>query len=279
MKYLPEWLSAEGFNSYYPLAWGSTQYKPNGVIFLEPSLLSLLPAIAIVYTLSRTFGAGPSRIREIVWLIPLSLGIAISASASGLVVLLPCTLVLLVGIRKNGSVAVALALLALLASFAGIFDSVIEKAGEGVSGQTSTGLRLVYPYQALAPAWLERPLFGHGSGAVTEYVAESGLVALQASTLMKALVEYGAVGTAVIGAVLVRLMMASQAPAAVKVAGVCAWLLPADNLVSPVLVGLMLFALPQWPCFDGALRDAPPVKVGRGLSGKTLGELSTVRLW
>ncbi|MDR1441117.1 MAG: hypothetical protein LBJ02_01780, partial [Bifidobacteriaceae bacterium] len=37
MKYLPEWLSAEGFNSYYPLAWGSTQYKPNGVIFLEPS--------------------------------------------------------------------------------------------------------------------------------------------------------------------------------------------------------------------------------------------------
>jgi hypothetical protein len=278
MKYLPEWLSAEGFNSYYPLAWGSTQYKPNGVIFLEPSTLSLLPAIAVVYTLSRAFGEGPSRIREIAWLIPLGLGIAVSAGASGLVVLLPCTLVLLVGVRKNGAIAVALALLALLAYFAGLFDSVIEKAGEGVSWQTSTGLRLVYPYQALAPAWLDQPLFGHGSGAVTEYVVESGLGGLQASTLMKALVEYGAVGAAVIGTVVVRLMMASQAPAAVKVAVVCAWLLPADNLVSAVVVGLMLFAVPQWPCFEGELRDGPPVKAWRGLRRRTPGGPPAARL-
>ncbi|WP_369122070.1 O-antigen ligase family protein [Microbacterium lacus] len=128
----------------------------------------------------------------------------------------------------------------------GIFNSVIAKALEGFAGNTSAALRLTLPYEYLFPRWAEQPLFGWGPGEASRFVTETNIGGLQASTLMKLLVEYGLVGAVILAVTVLVCLRPSGAPVALIVAVFAAWAIPAEALLNSTLVMLLLFALPNW---------------------------------
>lgn len=241
---LPESIVRSGFNSYYVLSTGAT--KPNGMIFLEPSFLSLYAGIGIIYLLTMIFSKERVRTKSnFAWLVILAGGLAVSASTSGIVVVAIGLIPLIVMTRRNVAALLIVAFAVAVAFQLGVFDAVIAKAGEGWQGNSSTALRLYYPYRYLAPIWLEQPLFGHGPGMAADAVDSIGQVGLQASTLMKLLVEYGLLGAVVVGLIVARAVW-RRAPAPLVFGILAAWLIPSDSLLNGTLVLLLLFAIPQW---------------------------------
>lgn len=255
---VPNTFLVSGYNTYWDLRFqgGAGQFKPNGVIFLEPALLSLYTAIGIVYILSRLFGAqsGGGRRSNVIWLLVLIGGFAVSASASGVVVLALAAAPLVFTIRRNRGLVLIVAAALVVAAASGAFNSIIAKAMEGFTGTTSAALRLTLPYEYLLPRWAERPIFGWGPGEAGRLIAETQVqYGLQASTLMKLLVEYGLVGASILGLILVVCLRGSQAPLPLAVAVFAAWAIPAEALLNSSLVLLLLFALPNWRrTFSGA---------------------------
>jgi hypothetical protein len=240
-----------GYNTYYDLEWSggeAGEYKPNGMIFLEPSFLSIYAVIALIFTLGRLFTdrEDPVRWWDLPRLAVLAGGFAVSASASGLAVLGIAAIPLLLSIRRRLSLAAGLALALVGATAAGVFGAVGAKASEGFSGNTSSALRLTLPYEYLVPVWADRPWFGWGSGTAPEAVGAVGLAGLQTSTLMKMLVEYGVVGAVVIVAIIVARLLRSSAPVYLLVAVVATWLIPSDSLLNGSVAMLLLLALPSW---------------------------------
>ncbi|MDQ0118073.1 hypothetical protein J2T22_001250 [Pseudarthrobacter defluvii] len=253
-----QWLVA-GFNSYYDLEYSGGQkgeYKPNGIIFLEPSFLSLYCAIGLVFIVGKIFQPDPDgkaiqtrtreRRRNAVWAIVLVAAIAVSASTSGLVVLGVALLPLLFTVKRNRLMLLTAGLLTAVGAGMGFFSDLIAKANEGFTGNTSTALRLTLPYELLSPYWLERPLIGWGPGSASEAIRNVGVPGLQATTIMKVLIEYGLLGALVVALIAFAALSTSRAPLALRAAVFAAWLIPSDNLLNSTLVLLMLVALPNW---------------------------------
>lgn len=253
-----QWL-VQGFNSYYDLEFAGGrrgEFKPNGMIFLEPSFLSLFSAIALVYVLCKIFEhhiddekltKSTRELRSnIAWGVILTSAIAASSSTSGLVVLGVALVPLVFSVKRNRALLLIAAISISTAAASGFFAELIGKANEGFSGNTSTALRLSRPYELLTPYWLERPLFGWGPGTASEAINQIAVPGLQASTAMKALVEYGIFGTLVIALIVLSALLSSSAPLALRAGLLAAWLIPADNLLNSTLVVLLLLAVPNW---------------------------------
>ncbi|WP_198517843.1 hypothetical protein [Microbacterium lacus] len=83
----PQQFLVGGYNTYWDLRYqgGVGLFKPNGIIFLEPALLSLYTSIGLVYVLTRLTGKQGLRDRRsnIFLLVAMAGGFAVSASASG----------------------------------------------------------------------------------------------------------------------------------------------------------------------------------------------------
>lgn len=266
---VPSQFLVSGYNTYWDLRYqgGLGQFKPNGVIFLEPSLLSLYSAVAIIYVLGRLFGAAAegSRKSNIFWFLVLSGGFIVSASAAGVVVLAAGSIPLILGIRRNRALTIPVFGAVVVGLLSGAFNSVIAKALEGFSGNTSAALRLTLPYEYLTPYWIERPLLGWGSGEASHIIeATNGAGGLQASTLMKLLVEYGLLCALILAVVVVKCLWRSGAPTALVVAVFAAWAVPAEALLNSTLVLLLLFALPNWGTAPSpAPKTKPTPQLGR----------------
>jgi hypothetical protein len=247
----PETVLMPGFNSLYDLEFAGGdrgQFKPNGMILLEPSFLSLFSAIGLVYYCLRLFSKNDSihRGRGILAVLILVGGIAVSASSSGIVVLGVAAIPLLLSVKRNRGLVVVLIAGFFVALSMGLFNATIEKALEGFGDRSSTALRLVKPYELLTPYWLDRPVFGGGSGTVTDATTDLGVIGLQASTLMKLLVEYGLVGAILLGVITVIVLRRSTAPRILVVALLAAWIVPAEALLNSGIVLMLFFALPNW---------------------------------
>lgn len=251
IRSLPEAWLRPGFNSYYEFQFQggvSGQFKPNGVIFLEPSFLSLYAGLALSYLVGQAVQHPESRRKwDAVWGMVLVAAFAVSASASGVVVLGTAIPVLVLTTRRNRRMLVAVIAALVPAWYLGVFDLVIGKASEGVTGTTSTAMRLTLPYETLFPYWLDAPLLGNGPGAASRLIAvaasEGGV---QTSTSMKLLTEYGLTTTLVLAVVIWVLLRRSVAPAYLITSVLAAWAIPAEALVNATLVSLLLFALPNW---------------------------------
>lgn len=247
VKSLPSQWVRTGFNSYYAL--GQTgEFKPNGVIFLEPSFLSLYAALALVAVTGQTFSsAGSSRTaRNLFWMAVLAAGFAVSASASGLVVIAVALVPLVFSFRRNRRLLVVVGVGLAGAIFTGAFNLVVVKASEGFSGNTSSALRLTLPYQLMRPYWLEQPLFGWGPGAATSIMDEVAVPGLQASTVMKLLVEYGLLSALVLTTCVWISFHRGGAPLYLMGAVLAAWLIPAEALLNSTLVFLVFVVIPNW---------------------------------
>lgn len=245
MQMLPQQILRGGFNTYYQLQTGG--FKPNGVIFLEPSLLSLYCAIGLVYMLERLFRSGEGTKRgNVLWIVVLLAGLAVSASASGFIVLGAAAIPVLLSIKRNRWLVILLMVGVGIAALGGAFNATITKAMEGFTGDTSSALRLTLPYDLLGPYWTQHPLLGWGPGATATMLDNIDIRGLQATTSLKMLIEYGLIATIVLVVAISRAIWRSGAPAAIIAAVVAAWLLPAESLLNSTLVLLMLFAIPNW---------------------------------
>jgi len=269
VRELPSAILRTGFNSYYGTQFSSgvaTSFKPNGVLFLEPSFLSLYSAIGLVYIVAKLFSPDRSwRWWHVLSALVLAGGFAASASASGVVVLAFAALPLAAQFRRNWLIAAMGVVLLVGLWQAGLFEAVATKTAD-VGAGSSTALRLYLPYRILAPYWLESPLFGSGPGATTEIISGLEFNGLQASTLMKALVEYGVVGTVIIFAIVFVALRRSRAGFALCVAAAAAWLIPAEALLNSTLVMIILFGLATWtnPHRSRALTLSTPDDVAVG---------------
>jgi hypothetical protein len=189
---LPQALVIPNYNSGDPLAYGSTIYRVNGLLFLEPSFLSYFLGIAVVVALQR---------RAPWWKVAVLLaGMVPTLAGNGFVIVLPA-IVLLFALADRGirRLAIPLALAAVLALITPVGSRLVDRVDEIGSPGSSGYLRMVAPYTVIIPPVLEDPVamvVGFGAGRASDYASDFGPDALIVPYVPKLLFEYGLVGTA-----------------------------------------------------------------------------------
>jgi hypothetical protein len=246
---LPQTFQLQGYHSHYTTQWIprnlNLPVKPNGMIFLEPSFLSLYASIALVIALHRLLH-GDRKLVLLPLIAILFVGICISLSTSGL----PCLAIGLVFMIREiiRRLFLVLALVGVLVAglVSGLLDGVIAKALEGFGANTSSGLRISEPYKYLPNYWLDKPIFGNGPGSVTRIIEASGLLQLQSPAILRMLVEYGIAGFVIWALIVCLAIITSRAPWSIRIAVLAAYLIPTEGILSPVVVALILIGIPLW---------------------------------
>jgi hypothetical protein len=246
---LPQIFQLQGYHSHYTTEWVprnlNLPVKPNGMIFLEPSFLSLYASVALVIVLQR-FLQGDRKFFLLPLIAVLFVGVCISLSTSGLPCLALGLVFMMREIVRRLSLMLALAALLAVGWISGLLDGVIAKALEGFGANTSSGLRITEPYKHLPDYWLHKPILGNGPGSVTRIVEQTGLLQLQTPPIVRMLVEYGIVGLVIWAAIVSLAIITSRAPWSIRFAVLAAYLIPTDGLLNPVLMALMLIGIPLW---------------------------------
>jgi hypothetical protein len=197
---LPPNLLVEGYNTTYPVAYGSAIYKSNGWISLEPSFMSFFLGVAFACALLGRVGL-PS-------VMLLLAGLLSTMAGSGLAVAAVFLAVLLVQGEAYTVRRYALPLTVAVAIFATTTfgQALFSRVTEFGSSNSSTALRVIGPYRELWPYWIADPagiFLGHGAGASADIVRSIGLDGLLVPNIAKVVFDYGLIG----GIPLVALMV------------------------------------------------------------------------
>lgn len=255
---VPEAFVQDGYNTAYPLQFGSDIYRSNGLVFLEPSFFSVYTGLALVVALHT---------RRPTWiLLTLATALAVAASGNGVIlVLLALPFFVARGTVSLPKVALAAIAFAAVAAASPLGSLFLSRSTEITNSDSSGSLRLVQPYTKIVPASFDSAwstLFGHGAGSVTSFVANDlNIPGLLAPVPVKLLFEYGLVGTAAfaagIGWILVRRRTASPWRAGL----LAVYLVVNAALLQPTLLLLTMFWLvtlaPSERAEDVA-EDTPP---------------------
>lgn len=189
-RLLPQPFFIPGFNLVIEISGGIV--KSTGLWLLEPSHLSQLMAVALIV--------------EVAWfrrpavLAALAAGLLLAFSGTGVVLLAVFLPVLLIGSgRGRWLVAGLVLLLPALWALADTFpvDYFLARLGEFASPQASGSMRFFGPYWAVADVVAGRPdllLTGVGPGGMADAVWHFDY-AVQDSSWLKLVVEYGLIGT------------------------------------------------------------------------------------
>ncbi len=243
LSQLPPEFQVPGYKSDQTVDFGGSWYKANGLIFLEPSFLSLISAVCLLF-LAAGLVTPPKRTGVLI-VTGLVLGLFSSAAISGMVII---PIVILALMRSARTVAIASAASILL--FLAIWFTPIAQGfmARLFFRQGSNSARLTRPYTELLPAWFNGPIgFGSGPGSARDLADQitnnSWQTEVTTPTLVKLLFEYGLIGASLWCTLLLFVLFASRVQVAVKV-GLCAMLIvPTDGLTSHVLVPIFLFTL------------------------------------
>jgi hypothetical protein len=238
---LPPELLIQGYRAIQPVQFGSSWMKATGFIFLEPSFLSLLSAVGLVFVLS-----GYVRLR---WkgliVAALVVGMTTSVAISG-VIILPVLFIMLIASPKRAlytlmTAAVAVPVINAIPVTKAFTDRLFYMQG-------SNDARLVRPYTELLPVWMDGPLaFGFGPGSARELAdiitADNWQTEVTTPTAVKVLFEYGLVGAVVLVVLIIAVLARSAAPVPVKAGLAIMLIVPTDGLTSHLLVPCLLFVL------------------------------------
>ncbi|WP_239310405.1 MULTISPECIES: hypothetical protein [unclassified Frankia] len=240
---VPPELIMRNFNTSYPVAYGSSLYKANAFVCLEPSFCSQFLAIGLVVSILR----GVRR-----WRLPL-LVVAILTTVSGTgVILLAAALVLLAvhkGPRFAATAVAGLALVVTAVSFTPAADVFAERATETATSSSSGSLRFVQPYTRTYDRLGGDPLtvlFGSGPGwsdrDADEFMHSTGLP-LNYAMLPKLVLEYGLVGGAAFLVLIVWAFVCGSPSFVLSGALLVFYMVLSSSLLSPVVVYLGLLLL------------------------------------
>ncbi|WP_337062349.1 hypothetical protein [Kineococcus sp. G2] len=209
---VPAELLFTGYNTSYPIEYGSPIIKANGFVFLEPSVYAQFLAMALLSVLVRR--ASPVRAGV--------LGIALVCTISGTGLLFAGFGIAVLAVRRGGrwtARIVAAAALAGAVALATPFGEIIaSRMGETSQTNSSGSLRFVQPYQRIVDTWGADPfsvLIGDGAGRADELadrIFRATGLPINFSGVAKLLLEYGVVGAVLFGA-FVALALVARAPA------------------------------------------------------------------
>ncbi|MGG1479478.1 hypothetical protein ABE402_00835 [Bacillus smithii] len=189
--YLPSSIVATGYNTYYPIEYGSPIYKSNGMVLLEPSFFSQFLAMAIILE---------ALYFKKIWRIALYLtGIIISFSGTGLLLL---GVFLIIYILKQGWKTKLFVIGTMCLLFFALKDTyyaqvLIGRVGEfSMHSNSSANFRFISPYVAIENVGMlskDVYLFGLGPGMADR----ASIPYISADTnypvLSKLIIEYGVI--------------------------------------------------------------------------------------
>ena len=165
---VPQHMLMPGFNTVIPLAYGSTMFKSNGFVLLEPSTFSQLLALAALIELLFF----PPRVRLLAYLA----GMVVSYSGTGVLLLMllgPLAFLLkrrigfLLAFLGIGSIALAMGELLSISIF-------VSRADEFSSTSSSGYARFIGPFHLVGQYIFDdfwAFLLGKGAGTIESYIA------------------------------------------------------------------------------------------------------------
>ncbi|CUU58732.1 O-antigen ligase like membrane protein [Parafrankia irregularis] len=192
---VPDNFRMHGFNTSYPVQYGSSLYKSNAFICLEPSFCSQFLAFGLVVCVLRS----GSWWRYVLYVL------ALLSTVSGTGVVLLAVALVLLSVHKGARFAttafVGVAIVVTILSFTPAASIFAERATETSSNNSSGSLRFVQPYTRTWDALDKDPvtvLFGSGPGFADRDAIEFFLrtsLPLNYALLPKLVLEYGVIGT------------------------------------------------------------------------------------
>lgn len=188
--FVPSELLLPRFNTVIPLQHGSSLFKSNGFVFIEPSTFSQFLAVAIIIELA-AFHTG--------WrLAVFALAYLFTYSGTGLIVLAASLPLFLGSIQPRhflaGGIVILVALT--LAGTALNLEVFVERASSFDNEHSSAFARFVGPWLWIRDVQMDNSLaifFGFGAGSV-ETLAKTAHIDFHDPTWAKVIMEYGLVG-------------------------------------------------------------------------------------
>lgn len=208
-NFTPNSFIVQQFNHQAAMAYGSQEYRANGVFLLEPSFFSQVLAVAIVAELC-TLG----RMNR---LAVYALALIASYSGTGLIVLAVCLPLCLVAQRRWGLLVLGMLAFAVIISVQLSFhaNTVLSRISEFDSDQSSGYMRFVGGFRLFDKfLWQDpwRALFGFGAGSFVSYTSRVHYYAAAEMALFKMVFEFGLVGAVVYFGFLFSCLYYSSAP-------------------------------------------------------------------
>ena len=173
-----------GFNTYYPISYGSRIIKSNGWIYLEPSFFSQFMAMGIVLEMNnKKFDKN-----SIIHIVTYSLALLVSFSGTGMILLGISLVPMLKKISLKNRIILILALIIGLFAFSQteFFYAISSRVFEYRASGSSGAIRFVNPYIV---AFNNNNFFlGNGAGAADRIVYS---FEVNHNAITKVMIEYG----------------------------------------------------------------------------------------
>jgi hypothetical protein len=208
-NFVPDSFIVQHYNHQAATAYGSHEYRANGVFLLEPSFFSQVLAVAIVAELC-TLGR-MSRLALF------ALALLVSYSGTGLIVLVICLPLGIIAQRRWGLLLVGVCALVILIPLqeylhvGRLLSRVSEFNSLGSSGYSRfVGGFYLFERFLWHDPW--RTLFGYGAGSFTTYAGTATHDAAGEMALFKIVFEFGLVGASVYFGFLFACLFNSPAP-------------------------------------------------------------------
>jgi hypothetical protein len=238
--FTPSWMLTHGYNYLNVLRYGSTTYKSNGLVLLEPSFYSQLLAIG--------FGLEAARKRRYWRLAVYFLGFGVSFSGTGIIMMAFVLPTLMIAYKRY-----SLLLLLVIGGFTAItfgeslgLGLFLERSREFESTDSSGYQRYVGPALLFGQyLWGEprRWLFGLGAGMMTRMTPKPMFNAAETGWA-KLILEFGLVGATAYFFFLYTCIFRSKQPAVLRVSLAVMTLLsgildsPGQGFIIPLLIWL-----------------------------------------
>lgn len=246
-NYVPEAFLTHGFNNITPLQYGSSTYKANGVVMLEPSVFSQITAIGLVAEL-----IGRARLLR---LVVYTGAMIVAYSGTGILILavaLPAYVVVYRRWKLLLPGAIIVALMVALAEPLQL-NAILGRTGEFNRAGSSGFARFVGWQELFADRLWNSPmhaLLGRGAGS---FVSEAAGYSAAQMSYSKIVFEFGVLGALLYFGFIFYCILSSRAPLLVRIAvSVCYFL---NGAYSPTVTGLALSLL-LWPAGQQRVADS-----------------------
>ncbi|WP_432541745.1 hypothetical protein [Kineococcus sp. SYSU DK002] len=209
-----------GYNTSYPIEYGSPVIKANAFVFVEPSVFSQFLALALLSVLSR----GRQYWRVAVF------AVALVATVTGTGMMVLGFGLLVLAVRRGGGWAVRAAVVLAVAGVAALLSPVgsilLSRTGEAGETNSSGSLRFVQPYEYLLERWSSDPwsiLTGLGPGMadrISDQIFAATGLPISFAGAVKMVLEYGVPASVLAGVFLYVAVVRRSPSPTVALAGI-----------------------------------------------------------
>ncbi|MFD0482165.1 hypothetical protein ACFQ46_06130 [Kineococcus sp. GCM10028916] len=209
---VPENLLFQGYNTSYPIEYGSPVIKANAFVFVEPSVFSQFLALALLSVLSR----GRQYWRVLVF------GVALVCTVTGTGFMVLGFGLVVLALRRGGLWAlragIVLGVAAVVALLTPIGPILLSRTGEAGQTNSSGSLRFVQPYEYLLQRWSSDPwsiVTGLGPGMadrISDQIFAATGLPISFAGGVKLILEYG-VPASVLAGVFLYVAVVRRSPA------------------------------------------------------------------